>query len=556
MRRKLWAADCETDPFKIQRVPAPFIWGAFDGKEFLTWRKTKEFVNWLKKQRAIVYAHNGGKFDWFFLLPYVDKTRVRIISGRIAELTIGKAKLRDSYSIIPVPLAAIQKGKIDYKYMEADIREEHMDDKIIPYLQEDCEVLYKSVKAYREVAGKSITIASNALASSRKLGADPGRTNHRFDTQFRKFYFGGRTECFQPGEHRNGKIIDIVSSYPKAMINDHPTGTKRYNQDNLNSLTTEQIQRSFIKLTCTSKGALPKRKDDGGLSFPHGRFDFDATGWEYLVALKHDLISDIEFHQVTTFENSINFEAYINHWFTHKKNHPKSEDPINYTIGKTQMTSLYGKLAQNPCTYYDYEMLDPGTPVNDVEGWQRYSRVGDVEIHRRSVEWTFKNKYGVDWEKQPLYFNVATGASVTGYARAALLDALHTVGPENVIYCDTDSLALHPCDLSGLSLGKELGQWEVEGEFDVGYFAGKKLYAMRLVKDGKPVLNEKGEQAYKIASKGSKLDYEKMKAVTEGDTILWENEAPTFSVAKGIHFVKRNIRMTAGDDYTERIIDG
>lgn len=154
--------------------------------------------------------------------------------------------------------------------------------------------------------------------------------------------------------------------------------------------------------------------------------------------------------------------------------------------------------------------------------------------------WNYEFKYGKDWIKQPLFFNTATGASVTGFARAHLLDAMHTVGSEKVIYCDTDSLVLHPCNISGLALGPELGQWELEGEASIGHFAGKKLYAMKLkelAKDGKP--------KFKIASKGSKLNFEQMERVVKGETVEWENEAPTFSIANGVNFVKRNIRSTA-----------
>jgi len=139
------------------------------------------------------------------------------------------------------------------------------------------------------------------------------------------------------------------------------------------------------------------------------------------------------------------------------------------------------------------------------------------------------NKYGVDWEKQPIFFNVATGASITGYARAALLRAIHTVGPENVVYCDTDSLAVLGDNWKKLHLGKELGQWDIEGEAEIGHFAGKKLYGMRLKKD-----NPKAKTEYKIACKGSKLLFDDLRKIVGGEEVTWKNEAPTFSYSKGI----------------------
>ncbi len=250
--------------------------------------------------------------------------------------------------------------------------------------------------------------------------------------------------------------------------------------------------------------------------------------------MKHKLLSEIKIHTVTVFENTIDFSPYVIKWFEHKKNHPKNIDPINYTIGKIMMNSLYGKMGQNPATYFDYEVKDPLSPVDEENGWIRYSTHQDFELHRRSTTWNWANKYGVDWIKRPLFFNVATGASITGFARAKLLDAIHTVGADRVIYCDTDSLAVSgPGDLP-LDFGKALGQWELEGKNGVGYFAGKKLYGIKFP-DKEP----------KIASKGCKLTYDEIERVVNGEKITWESEAPTFSLAKGPHFIVRKIRATS-----------
>jgi hypothetical protein len=339
-RKKLLAVDCETDPFKYGRVPKPFIWGCYDGSDFQYWFDTDEFVEYIKNQDAIVYAHNGGKFDFMYLMPYIKKTTARIIGGRFAEMSLGRSKLRDSYSIVPVPLSAIQKDDINYELMEEHCREQYMYTDIIPYLKTDCCVLWDMVSEYRAKAGKALTIASNAMQSSKKLGVNPGRTNHRFDTQFRPYYFGGRTECFQPGTHKNGKVLDIVSSYPNAMSRDHATGDDYDYYDDLSHCRTDdEIGRSFIHLDCKSHGAFPKHNEKGGLDFPHTTDEFFITGWEYLIAKKHGLIEDECIFRVTSFKNTINFSDYIQHWFEHKKTHPKADDPINYTIGKIMMNS-------------------------------------------------------------------------------------------------------------------------------------------------------------------------------------------------------------------------
>ena len=535
---RIIAVDCETDPFLHGRIPSPFLWGAYDGlrDEYWIFHNTADFVAWLKEQDCIAYAHNGGKFDFMFLLPFLeDTTKTRIIGGRFAEMKFGKATLRDSYSIVPVPLREIQKDDIDYRLMEADTRDAHMAE-IISYLKTDVRVLWLLVTAFRNEAGQALTIAANALQSSRKLGCNPGRTNFRFDEQFRKFYFGGRTECFQPGAHGALSVYDIRSSYPFAMSQDHATGDLRENFTSLDPIPESERGRTFITLQCYSDGAFPIRTKTG-IEFPQKFDEFNVTGWEYLIALKHGLIKNVTIKNVTHFAASINFSTYVTKWFEHKEKHrPRRtvEEKAQYTIGKILMNSLYGKLAQNPLRYYDYMICEPGTPVDFDNGWELFTLFQEKEIHRRPVSFDFVFKHGVDWVKKPLFYNVATGASITGLARANLLDAICTVGRERVIYCDTDSLALHGHAKPPLDLSERLGAWDCEGEASQGFFAGKKLYALRMV-NGKE----------KIASKGCKLTFDNLRAIVNGEKVVWRSEAPTFSIASGIDFVTREVRATS-----------
>jgi hypothetical protein len=215
------------------------------------------------------------------------------------------------------------------------------------------------------------------------------------------------------------------------------------------------------------------------------------------------------------------------------------------------MNSLYGKLAMNPLRYFDYKICEPGTEIESDDGWTQYTMFQGKEVHRRSVEYDVVFKYGKEWEKKPLYYNVATGASITGLARANLLDAICKAGRDRVIYCDTDSMVLHGQEPPpGLDLSERLGAWDCEFRASIGHFAGKKLYAMKGNEPGKE------QEKVKIASKGSKLTFDDLAKVVSGEEIQWRNEAPSFSVAKGVNFndpdidpeeffVKRTIRSTA-----------
>lgn len=579
------ACDCETDPFLRMRTPKPFLWGYYDDKQYLEFERTEDFVEFIKTKRITLYAHNGGKFDFIFLLPYIEigkPIKVQIISGRIVSVRIGLCELRDSFSIIPVALKELG-GKKDIEIWKLEkVHRKKYDKEIREYLYHDCLSLFQAVTAYREAAGKYKTIASNALAFAKRLKIDPGKTNFRFDANFRGYYFGGRTECFQPGTHRDLAILDIKSAYPFAMQHDHANGNERRLLSSLDGLSREEIQRSFITLECFASGCFPLRNGVEGLLFPHEYNEYKVTGWEYLAACDLGLIQNVTIRDVYVFRDKINFAPYVEHWYKYKEAHPKGLDPMNYTIGKIMMNSLYGKLAQNPARYYDYKIVLPGEkscrctydpetnrleynadcPIKDPEdhGWLVGAESDEYSVHRRPSLWQYAYKHGASWVDKNIYKNVATGASVTGFTRAHLLRAMYAVGIENVVYCDTDSLTvLKGANVNALSQSPKLGDWELEEPCaPIGHFAGKKLYAVQNSKSGK----------YKIASKGARLNqrdivkiidghkteyqekddslaFERVAAITDGDIVQWKNHAPSFTLAGKANFVVRDIRSTA-----------
>lgn len=571
MAKKIATCDCETDPFITGRIPLPFVWGYYDGNELETFTETQDFVNHVRDKPVLLYAHNGGKFDFMYLLPFLihdgDEVKAQIINGRIVSMPLGKATLIDSFAAVPQSLGSIKKDDIDYWKLEANVRAKHWSE-IIDYMRGDCVYLYELMSAYRATAGTKKTIASNALAFAKKQGIDPGTTNHRFDQNYRQFYFGGRTQCFQRGTFRNVTAFDIKSSYPKAMMEYHPCGEFLHRRDNLEGMTREEIQRSFIILDCYSSGAFPMRTQSAqGLDFPHRQDTYNVTGWEYIAAKELGLIENERIISVRSPEKTITFKPYVEHWFNYKEAHNKKTHPIEYTIGKIMMNSLYGKLAQNPERYFDWRIMPIGSPLpcntphigkdgfckicefNEYDhGWLKYVQYEGKEFHHRPSLWKYHYRYGIEWEAKKIYKNVATGASITGYARAALLRGIHSVGIDNVIYCDTDSLVVKEgTDTSRLDLGKQLGQWDTEiSNAPIAHFAGKKLYGIDLGNGETCTCNGiRGCKRHKIATKGGKLTFKQMENVAKGGIETYESPAPSFSIARGTHFIVRNIRATA-----------
>lgn len=531
----------------------------------MVFNSTEEFIAYIRTREIIVYAHNGGKFDWMFLLNAVGRSKMRVIGGRIVSMKIGKAELRDSFSIIPVALKELGgKKDIEIWKLEKICRDKHRPE-ILEYLFHDCKSLWEGVTRYREVAGTKLTIASNALAFAKKLGIDPGETNYRFDKEYRQFFYGGRCECFQPGTHKGINLLDIRSAYPFAMMHEHATGDEMRRHGSLDGLTREQIQRSFIILECFSRGALPLRTKTG-LIFPHEYNEYKVTGWEYLAAMDFNLLSDISIKSVRVPVATINFIPYVTHWFDMKAATNKKTDPMNYTIAKIMMNSLYGKTAQNPANYFDYQILPAGSHICraiksvcgecdsdlvdgvcpkcgendtvqiwvlsnhrdgicnacgdkiDAHGWQLHSEFEGREVHRRESMWKHKISKKTNWHGKGLFINVATGASITGFTRAHLLRTMHTIGIHSIIYSDTDGLVCKSdADLSRVPFSDKLGDWEHEDTAIIGHFAGKKLYGIALSERH----NKGGVPSFKIACKGSRLFEKEVKREIEGEEIFY-----------------------------------
>jgi hypothetical protein len=523
-QRKIAVIDLETDPFKFGRLPKPFAAGFYDGETYIDfWGPScvKDLMAYLSgyEEPLLIYAHNGGKFDYFYLFDYLENP-VRIINGRITEAAFEHHVLRDSYSIIPRPLRDYAKDEIDYAIFEEhrrNVPKNRAD--ILHYLAKDCEYLHELVSAFVTRFGPKLTIGSTAISELRKLHPFY-RTDETHDTKFRPFYFGGRVQAFRTGEIKGAwNIYDVNSMYPHVMRNRlHPTGS-RYATPNSPRLSPSGKligfgdRPFFIEVTGTNRGALPMRTKEGlDFTIPRGRFL--TMSHELQVALKHGLFTVEKVHAAFVPHQTISFEAYVDTHVADKIACKKAGDKGGELFAKLLLNSAYGKFGQNPDNYYDYMIVRDVSviPREEWELWDLY------EQH---------NEFGI-WRKKSgkkLYFDVATAASITSASRAMLLDAIAT--SDTPIYCDTDSIICKT--FSGHIHDSELGAWKNEGSADMVAIAGKKLYAAFL----------KGD-CIKSATKGVRLDAADILKLCRGQNVKWKNDAPSFSIAHGeVKFIER-----------------
>ena len=513
--RCIWASDSETDPFLYLRVPEPFIWGAYniDTGDYVEFDDTKSFVEWASASKRIVYAHNGGKFDWHFIAPYIPHfSRIKVISGRLAKFKIGEAEFRDSFNILPLPLSAYKKVEFDYRKLERDVRHKHMPE-IRHYLRKDCEYLADLLRAFIDQHGTKLTLAGAAMSYWEKMvGEKADQTNESFYNQFSPFYAGGRVQCFKTGAiKKKFKCFDIRSAYPEAMLHKHPYGSVVNVWDDIGD-NDGQVGRSFIRLECESHGQFHYRAEDGSLSFPDdgARRVFYTTGWEYIAARDTGTLVAATIQAVYELAGTVSFGPYVQHWFAEKNGSTKGT-PRNI-IAKFFLNSLYGKFGADPSRYRDYEVISLDYLYNALEdGWNLENLEGDSAFVSQPTP-----------EHARRYYNVATAASITGYVRAKLWKAIK--GAKGVIYCDTDCIVAEQPGAIDIDPVR-LGAWDIEAECSGGYVAGRKLYAFKLTKP------DKNGKLWKTAAKGVKLMPEEIAEVALGNEhIISLNDAPTFRV--------------------------
>lgn len=524
--KEVYIADCETDPFKIGRIPRPFIWGLYNGCEYYQFDTEKEFVEFIEDIDCICYAHNGGKFDWHYILPWVElHNPMTVINGRLSKFFIGDCEFRDSYNILPVPLREFNKDDFDYTILEKEVRDiPENRRKIERYLKNDCVYLYDAVMNFTRQYGQGLTIAGSALKVWKKITkTKTPETNVKFFDKFSKYYYGGRVQVFESGVvNEPFKVIDINSAYPYAMKHNHAWGNNYTTTTELPK-TRAYIERSFITLKCVSKGALPWRDDKKALQFPDDDVEreYMVTGWEYLAGIDTGTITDVEIIKVITFNDSINFSEYVDHFYKLKEE-SKDKDHAQYIFAKLFLNSLYGKFGSNPQSYEEFKIIEQSNIyIEEQEGWRPNMPVGKNMIVSRDLP-----------EENHTFYQVATAASITGFVRAMMWRSICAC--DGVLYCDTDSIFAR--DVSSMELDPvKLGAWDIEAECNYGAFCGKKLYAVK---------TNKGK--WKKASKGAKLEPEQIVEIAEKNKeILYKPENPSYSIKSGIRFVNRKIRMTA-----------
>ena len=561
------------------------------------------------------YVHNLGRFDSIFIIKSLILNKNFFITpiwkdNCIISLSIKfldkKITLLDSLQLIPGSLdnilksydCEVQKGVFPYAFVNinnlfyigdkpskkyfpniSDLKYDNIPEnnwdlkkETLSYLKADIEGLLEAITKFNiNIYNKYSlnitnfkTLPSLALAVYRSsytpvhLAPELKMIKGELEKEIRSSYFGGNVDVYT-NEVTDAYLYDLNSQYSKAMLEDMPIG------DPVLSLETD-LNKIFgfvyAEITCPDELNLRipfiQFKDPIGRMTlcPRGKFKRLIFSEEAKYAIKYGYKIKVKY--CYQFERGQNlFKDYVNYHYEIKQK--KSGDPIQRSIAKLFLNSLYGRLGMKDIedtikivSKREAEDLDKNTNVSilseltENKFMVRYS--GQINDNIRKL---YKNDPVINLDKNknaslnrkelrssglikkktvPSAVHIA--AAISSYARM-IINEYKNIPGNPCIMSDTDSAVLsYP--LPENLVGTGLGQMKLEHKIKKGIFIRKKLYY---------ILNSENQEIIKASGiDSSRLNYYYFVKLLSGESI--EIERTNFNVEwKGLNIsvVKSNI---------------
>lgn len=487
----------------------PFLAGWYDGIRYQYVKGKREDPNYWQpggcvdgamrgmlidaNRGSIVYAHNAGRFDYLFLLPWLENVgrplgfsyKVVPLQSSIQLLEVwtphhrARWRFLDTVRLLQMPLDKAAKtfgygGKLEF-----DLSTDEDDPKWPEYNGVDCIKLHQVMMKYhhlveeRLLAEVKISTAGTAMSYFRRnhLKKDIPRVSETHDF-VRQAYFGGRVEVFR--KQGDGlKYYDINSSYPTSMLLPLPAGPctpwEGEIPEKLAQGKTGFVEADVDIPDTLAIPPLPVRHE-GKLMFPVGRLR-GIWSWAELQRCRNCVVN---WGKSYWYDSEPILATFVRELYKFRDRSRDDFDEGLATISKWLMNGLYGKFGMNR----ERTRLILSSQETPPEG--AWPADGTPE----SAIW-----YATQLIDQP-YIIPQIAATVTAYSRVMLLDFMlqaKELGGD-VFYCDTDSLVTDIVMPTGTKLGELKQEY---GDNLTGYFVGPKMYAL-LEPDGEEHVRAKG----------------------------------------------------------------
>ncbi len=434
-----------------------------------------------------LYAHNGGRFDFLHLLPWLASNgrsqgfRFCAIpagkSGGIQILDIwkvnkagkksgkGKWRLLDSIKLIPL---ALQKACETFKLPGKDslpLDTHEADSRWEVYNRQDCEALWSVLGRFHTMVEDNlggevgITAPSTAMKTFRRkyLGHKIPRGEDAHEFVF-STYCGGRVEVFQR-EASDLHYYDINSSYPSVMREPMPCDEPIWWNGEPPKVFTEMGSDyvGFVEADVEIDEYIPPLpvKRDSKLLFPSGRIS-GRWDWSELSLVRPSIR---KWGKSVWFKAKPLLRSMVEDLYPYRDKSRQGYDEGLSFVVKLLLNSLYGKFGQNALRRkvvpWDIDLPEGAIPVD-----------GTAE----SPVWYIDEKVTAP------YIMPQIAAHVTALARIKLYRHMLQAGT-SLAYCDTDSI------ITSIELECSTALGDLKNEYPgvtfSGTFLAPKLYMLR-----------------------------------------------------------------------------
>ena len=494
----------------------PFMVGVYDGEKYHAFFDTHSRGDWSRRyfweggcvDRAMrficrkkyrgynIYAHNAGRFDYLFLLPWLMHWAERLgftfsvmpVASAIQMLKVNRStqehrtggwRFLDSVKLVPLSLDKAAKSFGLEGKCEHDLAIPETDRAAwIRYNRVDCVQLYEVMTRFHHyvenvLCGEvGITAPSTAVKLHRrrylKESVPRSIETHEF---VRSGYVGGRTEVF----HREASGLsyyDFNSSYPASMIELMPgaligdfygtvPGWVLSDESAVGFVECdiEVPEMAIPPLPLRGDGVTAPKK----LLFPSGRLS-GVWEWSELQnaiecgAVIHRLRRSVWYHGIDLFGDFVR-DLYR----FRDKTRPEYDDGLAQVV-KILLNSTYGKFGMKTTRRKIFAWDDPELPDDAVP----------ASCDPESLIW-----YAEETVDAP-YVMPQVSARVTALSRVklhrAMMQALKLGGL--VCYCDTDSILTTATLPSSPKLGELKDEFPEHAGKIHGMFLGPKMYLL------------------------------------------------------------------------------
>lgn len=460
------------------------------------------FVDFLQAPYPVVWFGHFAQYDWRYLLTYIIDKKLRVeISMRnetdVYQITVWndagqKCIMRDSYALWNSKLEKlassfcpeIPKLELDFETTKFNPSDPYH----IEYAKRDVQILLVGLPRLNSLVklhfgvNPNATFASTALKGWQvSLADDVIYNSSKFDEQelfIRQGYYGGLVFLTSTKRHLKATTFDINSSYPDAMVRyGVPYGRVLESRDYLDGRMG--IYRCRVRTPDNLVvPILPARDAKGNMRWYRGEFETVCTNSELIFAASNGY-EILEIFEGLVWEETIfPFTPFINKCKTIRKEyHIDGAMSPEEWLAKSMQASLYGKYG----TRRERFRLMAAHMMSEQE-------ILESEPWGETGDWYVKRKE-MDEEMRCM---PAWAVFITAHARLKLLQAVYTVGVENVLYGDTDSITM----IAGpheelMDSGDDYGQWKREKEWTEFRAIAPKVYS-GILTNGKRVGAAKG----------------------------------------------------------------